>query len=126
MLAKRQDDMQNMNLQLGSLLIGHIITISEIKERLSRKAKEHEKNSQPKEKNHLFHGTHILPMLQIMSQCVVNSTHLKLTNSSLQESNLVKWGGTIAIINQSLLKLMQICGGGGGNKILCVVVNCDT
>ncbi len=35
MLAKRQDDMQNMNLQLGSLLIGHIITISEKKERLS-------------------------------------------------------------------------------------------
>jgi hypothetical protein len=31
MLAKRQDDMQNMNLQLGSLFIGHIITISKKK-----------------------------------------------------------------------------------------------
>jgi hypothetical protein len=31
MLAKRQDDMQNLNLQLGSLFIGHIITISKEK-----------------------------------------------------------------------------------------------
>jgi len=36
MLAKRQDDMQNMNLQLGSLLIRHVITISQKKRRLSR------------------------------------------------------------------------------------------
>jgi hypothetical protein len=55
------------------------------------------------------------PMLQMMSQCVENSTHLKLTNSSLQENNLVKWGGQNSN-NQSIHLLTDADPWGGAIK----------